>query len=252
SSIPYNILENITDSVKNAENGGYPVNEIRYGDNFVDDPTIFPEVDISEIANEMNSIKKLVNRFNRSGISLTIKKITQHDIGIPTFVASSVEWISHEYGLFAKGYGTHNDARIALIRAITEMSQTRAVNIQGARDDLKKILYKENDEIYMRKWPFMAALQTTGQTKAVHKCKIKFDEIVTYNSNDILDDINLILNKLRQAGLKRIIIVDLTNPKLEIPVVRAIVPGLETFEVTQSIMGRRATEHFNKYILHQS
>ena len=40
--------------------------------------------------------------------------------------------------MFAKGYGTHLDARIALIRAITELSQTRAVNIQGARDDLEK------------------------------------------------------------------------------------------------------------------
>ena len=44
--------------------------------------------------------------------------------------------------IFAKGYGTHPDARIALICAITEVSQTRAGNIQGARDDLKKITYK--------------------------------------------------------------------------------------------------------------
>ena len=88
---------------------------------------------------------------------MLIKDITQKDIGIPTFVASSIEWITHDYGYFAKGYGTHPDARIALIRAITEVSQTRAVNIQGARDDLKKIQYKENDEIYKRKWQFMPA-----------------------------------------------------------------------------------------------
>ena len=65
-------------------------------------------------------------------IPLLIKDITQKDIGIPTFVASSVEWISHDYGYFAKGYGTHPDARVALIRAITEASQTRVINIQGA------------------------------------------------------------------------------------------------------------------------
>ena len=44
--------------------------------------------------------------------------------------------------------------------------------------------------------------------------------------------------------LKRAIVVDLTNPDIGIPVVRALVPGLETFEVTESIMGRRAREHY--------
>jgi len=250
SSIPYNIIERITDSLRTAKNGGYAIERVQAADNFVDDPTIFPEVDISEIANEIDPIKKLVNRFIKSGISLTIKEITQNDIGIPTFVASSIEWITHEYGYFAKGYGTHNDAKVALIRAITEMSQTRAVNIQGARDDLRKIQYKENDEIYKRKWPFMATPPQTTKQIYENKCKIKFDEIKTYEMDDILDDINLILNRLKLAGLKKIIIIDLTNPNLGIPVVRAIVPGLETFEVTQTIMGTRANKYFNERYHH--
>lgn len=79
---------------------------------------------------------------------------------------------------------------------------------------------------------------------------IRFSEIETYINKDILDDIKLILNGLRHAGLKRAIIVDLTSPNLGIPVVRAIVPGLETYEVaklfmgTESFMGRRAKKHF--------
>jgi ribosomal protein S12 methylthiotransferase accessory factor len=178
-----------------------------------------------------------------------IKEITQKDIGIPTFVASSIEWITSNYGYFAKGYGTHPDARIALIRAITEVSQTRAVNIQGARDDLKKIRYKENDEIYKRKWQFMHA--SSSLTSKENKT-IKFSEIKTYIKKDILDDISLILNRLRKAGLTRAIIVDLTIPDVGIPVVRAIVPGLETFEVAKLFMGselfigRRAKKNFLK------
>ena len=42
---------------------------------------------------------------------------------------------------------------------------------------------------------------------------IKFSEIKTYLKKDILDDIKLILNRLKKAGLKRAIIVDLTNPR---------------------------------------
>jgi ribosomal protein S12 methylthiotransferase accessory factor len=70
--------------------------------------------------------------------------------------------------------------------------------------------------------------------------------------DDILDDIKFILKRLKKAGLKRAIIVDLTHPKLGIPVVRAIVPGLETFEVgrlfrnTNLIVGKRAKETFQK------
>jgi thioglycine synthase len=244
SSIPYNILQKIIDSLRTEENGRYLVSEIPAENKFVDDSYIFPDVDIFEIAEEFEPIKSLVKRFTDAGISLLIKDITQRDIGIPTFVASSIEWITHDYGYFAKGFGTHPDARIALIRAITEVSQTRAVNIHGARDDLKRIQYKENDEIYKRKWQFMPALSSLSRHSNNNKNIIIFSEIKTHMNEDILDDINLILYNLKSCGLKRAIIVDLTNPNIGIPVVRAIVPGLETFEVTKSIMGRRAKEYF--------
>ena len=76
---------------------------------------------------------------------------------------------------------------------------------------------------------------------------IKFSEVKTYTNRDILDDINLIIGKLKESRLNRTIIVALTNPYIGIPVVRAIVPGLETFEVTGSIMGKRAKEHFRSF-----
>ena len=63
-----------------------------------------------------------------------------------------------------------------------------------------------------------------------------------------MDDIKLILEHLRQAGLKKAIIVDLTNKNIGIPVVRAIVPGLEIFTVTDSVMSKRAKNFFKKNI----
>jgi ribosomal protein S12 methylthiotransferase accessory factor YcaO len=249
SSIPYSVLDKITRSLKNTPQVGSQLNEIS-GIDFVDDSSIFLDVDISEFADKFEPLKYLVKRFNATGIPLLIKDITQKDIGIPTFVASSIEWISSNYGYFAYGYGTHLDSRVALIRAITEMSQTRAVNIQGARDDCKKIEYKENDEIYKRKWQFKPA--TSSRLRACNKNTIPFSEIKSYIMDDILDDIKFILNRLKNSGLKRVIVVDLTHPKLGIPVVRVIVPGLETFEVgrlfrnTELIIGKRAKESFRK------
>ena len=135
-----------------------------------------------------------------------------------------------------------------LVRAITELSQTRAANIQGARDDFKKIEYRKNDEIYKRKWQFIPASLFPMDRK--NNKTILFSEVKSYLNNDILDDIKVILSRLRKAGLKRVIIVDLTNPNVDIPVVRAIVPGLETFEVAklfthdELFIGKRAKKHF--------
>lgn len=245
SCIPFTILEKITKSLTE----GYKDRVSQFTqDKFVDDPSIFSEVDISEIMNEFVPLKLLAKRFTNAGIPLLIKNITQKDIGIPTFVASSIEWVSKDYGYFARGYGTHPDARIALIRAITEVSQTRAVTIQGARDDMKKIQYKENEEIYKRKWEFMPTSAFSGKNN--NKNKTNFRQIDTYVKKDILEDIELILNNLKQAGVKRAIVVELTNPNIGIPVVRVIVPGLETFEVAklyvsdQLFMGSRAKKYW--------
>jgi len=246
SSIPYSILERITNSTRKTENNNSKLSQIEE-DDFVDDPSIFLDVNISEITRDFEPLKILVDKFANAGINLLVKKITQKDIGIPTFVASSIEWITSDYGYFAIGYGTHLDSRIALVRAITELSQTRALNIQGARDDLKKIEYRQNDDIYKRKWQFMPA--TTLTHKKDEKV-VMFSEISTYVRYDILDDIKFILSRLKNAGLKKAIIVDLTQPNIGVPVVRAIVPGLETLEVgrlytkSELLMGRRAKSHF--------
>ena len=66
---------------------------------------------------------------------------------------------------------------------------------------------------------------------------IRFSEIRTYINKDILDDIKLILNGLKNAGLKRAIIVDLTNPNLGIPVVRAIVPDSKLLKSRNYLWG---------------
>jgi ribosomal protein S12 methylthiotransferase accessory factor len=229
SAIPFHILRAIVHSLNSA---GFPISHIP-ANKFVDDPSIFPDVDISET--DFEPVKNLVNKFKHSGISLTVKDITS-DIGIPTFNASSVEWISHDYGYLAEGHGTHPDARIALLRAITEVSQTRAANIQGARDDLRKIKYSEQNTDDSRAWQFMPSTR-----------KIKFSMVKTYFNDDIIDDIYLILSQLKSIGLSQIIIVDLTNPDIGIPVVRAIVPGLETFKITKSVMGIRARACFGQW-----
>lgn len=226
SAIPFHFLRSLTDVLRR---NGLNVNSLP-SDLYVDDPDLFPEIDISGI--EFAYARSLINRFSEENIPLLIKDITT-DIGIPTFIATSVQWVTHDYGYLAEGHGTHPDARIALVRAITEVSQTRAANIQGARDDLRRMNYEMGNTAETKAWQFMRS-----------KNKKDFGAVKTFENIDILDDIVLLLKSLENVGLRRAIVVDLTNPEIGIPVVRVIVPGLETFKVTKSVMGNRARKHF--------
>jgi ribosomal protein S12 methylthiotransferase accessory factor len=201
-------------------------------DLFRDDASIFSDIDIYDL--DFQPLKVMIRKFEEAGIPLIIKNITS-DIGIPTFNASSVEWLSHDYGYLVEGHGTHPDSRIALLRAITEVSQTRAANIQGARDDLRKIKYGQENSDDKRAWQFTPS-----------KRKSRFSDIRSYLNEDILDDIKLLLNCLKKVGLTKVIIVDLTIAEIGIPVVRAIVPGLETFKFTKSVIGLRAKRYLNE------
>jgi len=226
SALPYNALRTMT---KYLSDNGVEIDPIDSTE-FVDDDSKFPDVDISNI--NFKPASNLVKKFNDAKIPLIIKDITS-PIGIPTFNASSIEWISEDYGYLAEGHGTHPDARIALLRAITEVSQTRAANIQGARDDLRKISYGNSNSDEKKTWQFMKS-----------KNSIQFSEIKSYVNDDILDDIKLILSRLNSNGLTKAIVVDLTNPQIMIPVVRTIVPGLETFKITRAVIGKRGRESF--------
>jgi thioglycine synthase len=228
SAIPFHFIQTITNSLRT---NGYPISAVKAAQ-FRDDPSVYPDVEVSDV--DFEPVQKLLKKFEDAKIPLIVKDITS-DIDIPTFIASSVEWITDDYAYFAEGHGTYPDARIALLRAITEVSQTRAANIQGARDDLRKIKYTQDDSGEKRLWQFMPS-----------RNKIRFADVKSYCHDDILDDIKLILDRIQRVGLRKAIIVDLTMKEIGIPVVRAIVPGLETFKFTRSVMGWRARKYFNR------
>ena len=108
SALPYNFLRTMT---KYLSDNGLEIDPVD-GTEFVDDDSKYPDVDISNI--DFKPISNLVKKFNDAKIPLIIKDITS-PIGVPTFNASSSEWITEDYGYLAEGHGTQPDARIALL-----------------------------------------------------------------------------------------------------------------------------------------
>jgi ribosomal protein S12 methylthiotransferase accessory factor len=62
------------------------------------------------------------------------------------------------------------------------------------------------------------------------------------STDDIKDDIERIIDRLRKVGLDKVIVYDLTRSELGVPVVRVIVPGLEVYALDQDRVGRRFME----------
>ena len=175
----------------------------------------------------------LLGKFRDAGVAVTIRDITS-DIGIPTIAAVSDDTLLRDPTLLTIGMGSHTSARIAVLRALTEVAQSRLTQIHGAREDttiadIRKKMGYERAKRMNRYW-FDAPVQE------------KFSGIPSFDSPDFLDDIRLTIRRLRDAGLSRVIVTDLTREEIGVPVVRVVVPGLEIAAMDQERVGERCRE----------
>ncbi|NYT04877.1 MAG: YcaO-related McrA-glycine thioamidation protein [Methanomicrobiales archaeon] len=175
----------------------------------------------------------LLRRFRDASVDVVIKDITS-DIGIPTIAAVADDVLLQDPALLTIGMGSHTNAAIALLRALTEVAQSRLTQIHGAREDtteadFRKKLGYERTKRLNRYW-----FDGRGE--------VAFSSIASFDSDDFLTDIRHVLALLGRAGLDRVIAVDLTREEIGIPVVRVIVPGLEVFAVDQERVGQRCRD----------
>ena len=183
----------------------------------------------------------LLEKFGAAGVEVTVKDITS-DIGIPTIAAVSDDTLLQDPALLTIGMGTHTSARIAVLRALTEVAQSRLTQIHGAREDttVADIRKKMGDERTKRMNRYWFSSHETRN----------FTDIPSCDTSDFLEDIDRARERLKEAGLPQVIIVDLTRESIGVPVVRVIVPGLEVFAMDRERIGRRCHEardrHFSR------
>jgi len=188
---------------------------------------------------EDEDIAGLLNSFQEAGVFVLLRDITS-DIGLPTIVAVSDDVSLKDPTLLCLGMGTHSSPKIAALRALTEVAQSRATQIHGARDDatiadVRKQIGYERTKRLNAKW--------FDETDTV-----RFSELKDLSADDFLDEIKNTAALLNRAGLQTVIVKDLTRPELGIPVVRVIVPGLESYAIDSSRMGLRCKEARSKSI----
>jgi len=180
---------------------------------------------------EKGMAAELLSKFESKGVKIRLKDLTS-DIGIPTFGASSDDVLSKDPSLLTLGIGTHMNPSIAVIRALTEVAQSRLTQIHGAREDTVKA--KTSREIGYERMKKLNKLWFSDSGK-----RTTIEDFPAQDTMDIYEDIQIVLEKLRQRGFKRAVAVDLTRKELSIPVVRMIVPGLEVYAMDEERVGRR-------------
>jgi ribosomal protein S12 methylthiotransferase accessory factor len=208
---------------------------------WVDDVEAFPDVDTTHVGTR---VARLLRRFSAAGLCVRVKDITS-DLGIATFLAAVVEHEDSDAPLAHFGLGTHPDAEVALARALTEVAQSRAVDIQGVREDISAA----NASVPR----FAAHTKRVERVRRTSWCYLHssavrpLSDVPTHRNATIDADIETMLARLRGAKIRHVVAVDLTRRDLGIPVVRVLAPGLESWAADHGRLGWRAAARWERW-----
>jgi putative methanogenesis marker protein 1 len=176
---------------------------------------------------------ELLRKFAEAKVEVTVRDITS-DLGIPTCAAVADDALLRDPRLLTIGMGTHTSARIAFLRALTEVAQSRLTQIHGAREDtttadVRTRMGYERVRRMNRYW-FEA------------DSEVPFSAIPSGEHDDFLKDIGAVVSALGKAGMARVLVADLTRPEIGVPVVRVLVPGLEVYAMDNERIGARCRD----------
>ena len=193
------------------------------------------EMNCEEVDNPL--IRDILEKFSKVGIEVKLIDLTA-DINITTIAAVSDDTILKDPALLTLGVGTHLDPDIAVIRALTEVAQSRATQIHGTREDTSRA-------VFMRKAGYNRMKKINKHWFGESRKIINLSEIKDKSRKSFRDNIDTSINLIAKKGFKNILYVDLTRGEIQIPVVRVIIPGMEVYSVDPERMGNRVILNFN-------
>ena len=189
----------------------------------------YSQIDLDSI--ESDVIKDIIDKFESEGIKIKLMDFTA-DIKIPTIAASADDTVTKDAGLLTLGMGTHLDPEVAILRALTEVAQSRATQINGAREDTVRADFaREAGYERMKRINKYYFRQEDEQ--------ISLSDIENKSTSSITRDIEIVKDELMANGIEKILYVDLTRPELDVSVVRVIIPEMELYAIDQSRAGYR-------------
>ena len=182
---------------------------------------------------------KLIGKFNERGVEINLKDLTS-DIGIPTIGAAADDTDTKDPELLTIGVGTHLNPEIAAVRALTEVAQSRTTHKHGSKINAQ--LQRISREMGYEKVKKANRVWYSKMSSTV-----RLSEMKRLDTPYVLDDIEVVLDRLMECGFDKVIAVDLTRPEVGVPSVRMIIPGLEVSTMDPEREGPRLSGAWNKH-----
>jgi oxazoline/thiazoline synthase len=170
------------------------------------------EVDLSQFDDPY--IRDLKDQLAATGRKVWAIDITT-DLGVPTFVGMSysnkdgVEFVEY-------GSGSHFDARIAMLRTLTELNQFLSIGLLGARDTSG---HDETGQFRLDSHPYLLPSGAASLPKGLG---------ADFGRLDTREQASACVDIAKRAGLD-FMVLDQTRADIEVPVMRVIVPGMRHF-----------------------
>lgn len=201
-----------------------------------DDLDLFPTLNADE--------NELVQKFFEAGLYPVIHAITS-EIGVPTIIASVADEYVPGFPMVHGGFGSHPNADVALTRALTELAQSRCVDIQGVREDIKPpTLNSTGRHTHMQR---VREIDRTTWYLGQSGTRIKMSDVPSQRFKTIREDLAFLIDRFTSNGLNQIIVIEFPTESTACSVVRVIVPGIEFWATGQKRLGPRAVAYWRSH-----
>ena len=189
----------------------------------------YVQINLDSIQSDL--INETIDKFESEGIKIKLMDFTA-DIKIPTIAASADDTVTRDAGLLTLGMGTHLDPEVAILRALTEVAQSRATQINGAREDTVRADFA-GEAGYER----MKRINKYYFRQEEHQ--VNLEDIENKSTTSINKDMEIVKNELIANDISKVLYTDLTRPELDVSVVRVIIPEMELYALDPSRAGYR-------------
>ncbi|HID47215.1 MAG TPA: YcaO-related McrA-glycine thioamidation protein [Methanothermococcus okinawensis] len=180
-------------------------------------------------------IHELLERFESANINVILKDLTS-EVGIPTVGAVCDEEVWKDPALLCIGVGCHLHPEIAVIRALTEVAQSRSTQLHSRGksslrgDIVRRIGYERMKRIHRRWYEYREVIGIEDM-----------ENCARYN---LRRDLKTVEEKLIEGGFDKLIYVDLK--KGEVDTVRVIIPKMEVYSMDRDRISPWAKERIRK------
>lgn len=189
----------------------------------------YSQIDLDSI--ESDIVNDTIEKFESEGIKIKLMDFTA-DINVPTIAASADDTVTKDAGLLTLGMGTHLDPEVATLRALTEVAQSRATQINGAREDTVRA-------DFAREAGYERMKRINKYYFKEEENKINLSDIENKSTTSITEDIEIVKDELISNDIDKILYTDLTRPELNISVVRVVIPEMEIYAIDPTRAGYR-------------